>query len=185
MQSTSSALRNTHWLFIAVLSLLWLWQPGPARADFYGEAIPSTEVREYYYADDSGLIYRGGIALRDPLGVHARNAQLADLGLSADRDLCSMTGLWTNYQALFRQEVLEDVFIGLAGGLIGLLAGHLLSAAGSEYFNQTIGERINWLKIGFEEWGYLSLVIIMAFLAGMVPALKAYRAPVANNLVAE
>lgn len=117
MQSTSSALRNTHWLFIAVLSLLWLWQPRPAPADFYGEAIPSTEVREYYYADDSGLIYRGGIALRDPLGVHARNAQLADLGLSADRDLCSMTGLWTNYQALFRQEVLEDVFIGLVGNM--------------------------------------------------------------------
>ena len=77
MQLTSSALRNTHWLFIAVLSLLWLWPSRPARADFYGEAIPSAEVREYYYADDSGLIYRGGIALRDPLRVHARNAQLA------------------------------------------------------------------------------------------------------------
>src|SRR6266566_2289497 len=88
MQSTGSALRNTHWLFIAVLSLLWLWPSRPARADFYGEAIPSTAVREYYYADDSGLIYRGGIALRDPLGVHARNAQLAALGLSARLAQC-------------------------------------------------------------------------------------------------
>jgi putative ABC transport system permease protein len=78
----------------------------------------------------------------------------------------------------------EAVFIGLAGGLMGFVAGHLLSAAGSVYLNRTIGEGINWISVGGEEWGYLALVVVMAFLAGMVPALKAYRTPVATNLVA-
>jgi putative ABC transport system permease protein len=78
----------------------------------------------------------------------------------------------------------EAVFIGLVGGLLGFVLGHLLSAAGSVYLNRTIGETINWMSVGPEEWGYLALVIVMAFLAGLVPALKAYRTPVATNLVA-
>jgi len=101
------------------------------------------------------------------------------------REIAILRALGATRRRILTLICTEAVFIGLAGGLIGLLCGHLLSAAGSEYFNQTIGERINWLRIGQEEWGYLTLVIIMAFLAGMVPALKAYRAPVATNLVAE
>jgi hypothetical protein len=48
---------------------------------------------------------------------------------------------------------------------------------------QTVGEGINWLKIGDEEWVYLVAVAILALLAGLMPAMKAYRTPVATNLV--
>jgi hypothetical protein len=78
----------------------------------------------------------------------------------------------------------EAVVIGLVGGLLGFVAGHLLSAAGSSYLYATMGERINWISVGPEEWGYLALVVVMAFLAGLVPAMKAYKTPVATNLVA-
>jgi putative ABC transport system permease protein len=78
----------------------------------------------------------------------------------------------------------EAVVVGLVGGLIGFVVGHLLSAAGSVYLEATMGETINWLSVGAEEWGYLALVVVMAFLAGLVPAMKAYRTPVATNLVA-
>ena len=101
------------------------------------------------------------------------------------REIAILRALGATRRRILTLICTEAVFIGLFGGLIGMLAGHLLSAAGSEYFQQTIGERINWMGIGTEEWGYLALVILMAFLAGMVPALKAYRAPVANHLVAE
>ena len=43
---------------------------------------------------------------------------------------------------------------------------------------------INWLAVGREETLYLGAVVVIAVLAGLVPALKAYRTPVATNLVA-
>ena len=106
------------WCIMVVSSVaVALLTPGVAGADSYDNAIPSPEVRRYYYADDSGLMYRGGVAIRDPFGLRARQFQLADVGLNADRDLCSMTGLWANYQALFGLEVIEDVFIGLISNI--------------------------------------------------------------------
>jgi putative ABC transport system permease protein len=79
---------------------------------------------------------------------------------------------------------LEAGIIGLGGGLIGLAVGHLIGAVGSIYTQRVVGETINWLKVGWEEWLYLAIVTAVAVLAGLVPALKAYRTPVATNLVA-
>lgn len=105
-------------------SLLWtsfavcfLLAPARSAAQLYENALPPAEVREYYYTDDSGFIYRGGITLRDPFGVHGKTGTVAEFGVNADRDLCSMTGLWTNYQALFNLEILEDAFIGLVNNV--------------------------------------------------------------------
>ena len=76
----------------------------------------------------------------------------------------------------------EAVFIGLVGGLGGFVAGHLLSAVGSFYLQRMVGEGINWLSVGSEEWQYLLGVVAIALVAGLVPALKAYTTPVASNL---
>jgi hypothetical protein len=46
-----------------------------------------------------------------------------------------------------------------------------------------MGEGLNWTRIGGEEALYLIAVTVIAVLAGLVPALKAYRTPVATNLV--
>jgi putative ABC transport system permease protein len=78
----------------------------------------------------------------------------------------------------------EAVVVGFVGGVLGMIVGHLLSAAGSAYLQHTLGEGINWIRVGPEEWLYLLAVVVMAFLAGLVPAMKAYRTPVATNLVA-
>lgn len=77
----------------------------------------------------------------------------------------------------------EAVIIGLAGGLAGFVAGHLIAAVGSIYMNQMVGEGLNWMSIGPEEWVYLLAVVAIALIAGLVPALKAYATPVATNLV--
>jgi putative ABC transport system permease protein len=78
----------------------------------------------------------------------------------------------------------EAALIGLVGGLAGFVAGHLLCAVGSVFAQRTVGEGINWLK--FDQWeiAYLVAVVFLAFLAGLVPALKAYTTPVATNLAA-
>ena len=47
-----------------------------------------------------------------------------------------------------------------------------------------MGEGIRWDVVSVDELYYLVAVIIIAVLAGLVPALKAYRTPVATNLVA-
>jgi hypothetical protein len=47
-----------------------------------------------------------------------------------------------------------------------------------------VGEGFNWLNIAAGEWIYLMVVVALSILAGLVPALKAYRTPVADNLVA-
>ena len=78
----------------------------------------------------------------------------------------------------------EAGLIGLAGGLLGMLAGHLLGAAGSAYTERLVGEGLRWQRIDPREWIYLGYVVAAALIAGLVPALKAYRTPVATNLVA-
>jgi len=79
---------------------------------------------------------------------------------------------------------IEAGLVGLVGGILGFFAGHLLGFAGNLYFNQLLGEGINWLRADGSEWLYLLCVVVIAVLAGLVPALKAYRTPVATNLVA-
>ena len=79
---------------------------------------------------------------------------------------------------------LEAGLIGLLGGVLGLLAGHSVAAVGSIFFQQRIGEGIRWAVVSPQELYYLGAVIVVALLAGLVPALKAYGTPVATNLVA-
>jgi ABC-type antimicrobial peptide transport system permease subunit len=79
---------------------------------------------------------------------------------------------------------LDAGLFGFVGGVGGLVAGHLLGAAGSAYTRRVVGEGINWTRVGWEEWMYLLVVTAVAVLAGLVPAMKAYRTPVATNLVA-
>ena len=78
----------------------------------------------------------------------------------------------------------EAGMIGLLGGVLGVIAGHLLGAGGSVYTERLVGEGINWIRIAPAEWVYLLVVVLIAVLAGLVPAMKAYRVPVATNLVA-
>jgi putative ABC transport system permease protein len=79
---------------------------------------------------------------------------------------------------------IEAGLIGLAGGVLGLIAGHLIAAVGASYMDRLLGQGFNWLAVGMEEIAYLFGVVIIAVLAGLVPAMKAYRTPVATNLVA-
>ncbi len=78
----------------------------------------------------------------------------------------------------------EAALLGLVGGICGFVLGHGMSAVGSAYLARTFGEGIAWYTVSpFELWGVAGVVLI-AFFAGLVPALKAYSVPVATNLVA-
>ncbi|HEV8605296.1 MAG TPA: FtsX-like permease family protein [Tepidisphaeraceae bacterium] len=79
---------------------------------------------------------------------------------------------------------IEAALIGLAGGILGLIVGHLLAFGGSLFMNHLIGQEIHWLATGSREWIYLAVVVALAVLAGLVPALRAYKTPVATHLMA-
>ncbi len=77
----------------------------------------------------------------------------------------------------------EAGIVGLIGGIAGLVLGHALGAVGNLFFQRYVGEGINWLHVADEELVYVAVVVLIALLAGIVPALKAYRTPVATHLV--
>jgi putative ABC transport system permease protein len=100
------------------------------------------------------------------------------------REIAILRALGATRQRILAIICLEAGLIGFLGGIVGLFAGHLLAAAGSVYTERVVGEPINWAKVGVYEWEFLLAVTIVAVLAGLVPAMKAYRTPVATNLVA-
>lgn len=79
---------------------------------------------------------------------------------------------------------LEAGLIGLIGGVIGWVLGHVIGAVSAGYMERLLGQGFNAYAIGLDELAYLGGVVLIAVLAGLVPALKAYRTPVATNLVA-
>jgi putative ABC transport system permease protein len=100
------------------------------------------------------------------------------------REIAIMRALGATRGRILTLICIEAGLIGLIGGLGGLLVGHALGGVESTYFAQRMGVGINWLAPKGEEWVYLSAVVLLAVLAGLVPGLKAYRTPVATNLVA-
>jgi putative ABC transport system permease protein len=100
------------------------------------------------------------------------------------REIAILRALGATRNRILSLICVEAVLIGVVGGLVGLAIGHLLSAGGSVYLERTMGEGIHWLRFSKEELAYLIAVVVIAFLAGLVPALKAYSTPVADNLAA-
>jgi putative ABC transport system permease protein len=99
------------------------------------------------------------------------------------REIAILRALGATRGKVLQLICLESCFIGFVGGLLGLLVGHLLAGIGSFYLDRYMGEGINWHHPDLVEWIYLGAVVIVALIAGLVPAMKAYRTPVATNLV--
>lgn len=78
----------------------------------------------------------------------------------------------------------EAVLIGLLGSVLGVLAGHAIGGIASSVMERQIGQGFNWVSFRPDEWIYCAIVVGIALVAGLVPALKAYQTPVATNLVA-
>jgi putative ABC transport system permease protein len=78
----------------------------------------------------------------------------------------------------------EAGLVALIGAVLGVVAGHAISGAGSYFMYERFGESINWLLMDSHEPEYVVGVVVLALIAGLVPALKAYATPVATNLVA-
>jgi len=100
------------------------------------------------------------------------------------REIAILRALGATRQRILSLICFEAALIGLVGGVAGFVVGHLLCGVGSIYMERALGQSIHWLALSGIEILFLAAVVVLAFLAGLVPALKAYSTPVANNLVA-
>ncbi len=98
------------------------------------------------------------------------------------QDIAIMRALGATQKRIVLLICLEAGGIGAAGAILGLLAGHLMVAAAAGYMQATAGVHVNWILVSPAELIYAGSVVILATIAGVVPALKAYRVPVADNL---
>jgi putative ABC transport system permease protein len=101
------------------------------------------------------------------------------------KEIAILRALGATRNTVLRLICLEAGLVALFGAILGVIVGHLVTAAGAWYMVHTYGESLDygWIELVFEAV-YVVGVIILAVLAGLVPAIKAYRTPVATNLVA-
>lgn len=80
---------------------------------------------------------------------------------------------------------LEAMLVGLLGAVIGMILGHLIAAIGGSYLQAAFGQQLAFMKVSPTELWYVIGVVLMAGVAGLVPAYQAYRTSVATNLAGE
>ena len=99
------------------------------------------------------------------------------------REIAIMRALGATRVRILSIVCLEAGIVGLIGAVVGIVVGHLLVGAGSVYMRAVRGPGLGWWHFTGAEVLYLVVAVVVALLAGLVPALKAYGTPVAENLV--
>jgi putative ABC transport system permease protein len=101
------------------------------------------------------------------------------------REIAILRALGATRQRVLSLICTEAGLIGLVGGILGFFAGHACGIVESFVLNYFEGQGIAWWTFSKWEFLFLAAVVVLAVLAGLVPALKAYLTPVADNLVSE
>jgi putative ABC transport system permease protein len=98
------------------------------------------------------------------------------------RDLALLRCLGATRRTVFGLVVTEAVLISVLGGIAGLVFGHLLVFIGAHRIKAETGVHFAWTYLSAADWGLLPAAVILGFLAGLVPAIQAYRLGVLKNL---
>ncbi len=99
------------------------------------------------------------------------------------RDIAVMRALGAGRDLVLMVVLLESLLIALGGGLLGWLAGHLIGLLSSSLIEDRTGVRIGFLNtLTVYEWALVPGLIFLATIAGIIPALVAYRTNVSHNL---
>lgn len=101
------------------------------------------------------------------------------------REIAILRALGATRTKVLSVITLEATLLGLVGGVAGVLLGYVIVIVGGSMVDPKYGFDFASMSFGLVEWLYLAGVVVIAALAGLVPALKAYQTSVADNLVAE
>jgi putative ABC transport system permease protein len=99
------------------------------------------------------------------------------------RDIAVMRALGASRDTVLIIILCESVLIAVAGGVLGWMAGHGIAAAMSPMIESRTGVRISFFSVHYpnELWVIPGLVLV-GILAGLIPALVAYRTDVSKSL---
>ncbi len=99
------------------------------------------------------------------------------------RDIAVMRALGARRDAVVVIVLLESLLISVGGGTLGWLIGHGIGFACRGLIEDRTGIQIGFLNsITSVEWVLIPGLVVLATIAGIVPALVAYRTNVSENL---
>ncbi len=98
------------------------------------------------------------------------------------RDIALMRSIGATRRTVFGLVLSESLVISLFGGLLGLVMGHGIVWIGSQYIKAETGLRFSWLHLSLADVSLLPALIVVGVLAGLFPAVQAYRIGVLKNL---
>ncbi|TWT36847.1 ABC transporter permease YtrF precursor [Posidoniimonas corsicana] len=97
-------------------------------------------------------------------------------------DIAVMRALGASRVAVMLIVLFESILLSVAGGLAGILLGHLIIGAAAPYVVETTGVRLAVWEFDRLELIIIPALVVLASLAGFLPALSAYRTDVARAL---
>ena len=98
------------------------------------------------------------------------------------RDIALMRSIGATRRTIFGLVLSESLVISLFGGLLGLVLGHGIVWIGSQYIRAETGLRFSWLHVSLADVSLLPALVVVGVVAGLFPALQAYRLGVLRNL---
>lgn len=99
------------------------------------------------------------------------------------RDIAVMRALGARRDIVLLIILLESLLIAFGGGLLGWFGGHLIAKLGSSFIESQTGIQIGFFNsITMVELTLVPGLILLATIAGIVPALVAYRTDVSKHL---
>jgi putative ABC transport system permease protein len=98
------------------------------------------------------------------------------------RDVALMRALGATRRTVFGLVVSESVIIALLGGAVGLLLGHGIVAVGAHYVKVETGLGFAALYVSQADMFLFPAIVVLALVAGIGPAVQAYRTGVLRNL---
>ena len=102
--------------------------------------------------------------------------------LQRRRDLAIMRALGASAPAILGAVLLEAFWVTLMGIAAGWLLGKLVVMGVGVYLGQEYGLAVTGLSTSAEEWTAFAVVGLVGLLAGILPAMQAYRTNVARDL---
>ena len=100
------------------------------------------------------------------------------------RDIAVMRALGARRDTVTMIILFESLLIAIIGGLLGWLLAHFAILMASPYIESRTGVRPGMFSMSYYEFYILPLVLILALIAGLLPAMSAYRTDVGSNLSA-
>ncbi|HMQ70441.1 MAG TPA: ABC transporter permease [Ignavibacteria bacterium] len=98
------------------------------------------------------------------------------------REIAILRSLGAKRSYIFRTIILEGFFISLTGALAGIFTSHFLIYIFRNKISDLTGIQISGVAYNAEELIILSGTVLLGILVSLLPAMKAYRTDVAENL---